>query len=141
MSLLCSQQRVVPPPHWCSRRFRPMTQSSTGTHAHVPGLVDILGVGSPEVGSPEVGSPEVGSPEVGSPEVGSLGTPDLGIHSSDFGIPGEDSLVDSPVMVDIPVVEDSLVVEVGIPPVLGRGMVEEVLRNTNAQSMAPAHHI
>ena len=111
MSLLCSQQLVVPRPHWHSRRFRTMTQSSTGTHAHVPGLADIPVV---------VGSPEV----VDIPVV-------------------EDGLVvvDSPVVVDIPVVEDSPVVEVGIHPVLGQSMVEEVLRNTNAQSMAPAQQL
>ena len=77
---------------------------------------------TPEVGTPEVGTPGVGTPGVGSPVV----------HSSDFGTPGGDSLVDTPV------VEDSPVVEVGIHPVLGQSMVEEVLRNTNAQSMAPA---
>ena len=43
--------------------------------------------------------------------------------------------MDSPVVVDIPVVVDSPVVEVGIHPVLGQSMVEEVLRNTNAQSL------
>ena len=73
-----------------------MTQSSTGTHSHVSG------VGTPEVGS--LGTHEVGC--LGNPEVGSLG-----VHSPDFGTPGGDSLV------DIPVVVDSLVVEVGIPPV------------------------